>query len=189
MRANSRARAQIVLLVLSLGSTPALAQPASREPNGQLPPASPSPTDTPADLPVSLDRIREALERAPQRVIVLPEQPSFSIVIEGKLPDFEDFVEPGELRSFAMPSALSHQEFLSMVTPTDYRAPFTSGELAQVVATGIAASLAMSAVTRAVREGWRARRERNARGEVNAVLEALRERDGAAAAGDSRPPP
>jgi hypothetical protein len=194
VRVTRLARAWILLLGLPLASTPAAAQSGFPEPNSGRARASPAPIDpVPADLPVSLDRIREALERAPQPVIVLPEQPSFSIVIEGKLPNFEDFVEPGELQSFAMPSALSHQEFLSMVTPTDYRAPFTSGELAQVVATGIAGSLAMSAITKAVKEGWRARRERRAQDEVEAVLEALWERDGAAAERDgqapSRPPP
>lgn len=215
MRVIPLARAWVVLLSLSQLASPALAQSTSPQgsaqssstrPEGRS--SAPSSTrtgqrpnavsarsheadpDTP-DLPVSLDRIREALERAPQPVITLPQQPSFSIVIEGELPQFEDFVQPGELQTFALPNAMSHQEFLSMVTPSEYRSfsSFTSGELAQVVATGVAGSLALSAVTKALKEGWRARRERSARDEVDAVLEALRERDEAAAAGDASRPP
>ena len=150
---------------------------------------APAGEDPLRDLPVSLQRIREALERSPTSVLKLPDQPVFQVVIEGKLPEFQDFVAPGELQISAMPVAMTHREFLTMATPEEARsfASFTNGELAQVVATGVAAGLAMSAISQAIRSGWHARREQRAREEVEAVVEALRKRDEATAA--PAPPP
>jgi hypothetical protein len=150
---------------------------------------APASEDPLPELPVSLQRIREALERSPTSVLKLPDQPVFQVIIEGKLPEFADFVAPGELQINAMPVAMTHREFLTMATPEEARsfASFTNGELAQVVATGVAAGLAMSAISQAIRSGWHGWREQRAREEVEAVVEALRQRDEAKAS--PAPPP
>jgi hypothetical protein len=201
----SPGRAWLVMAALAAGSgslfaqsrpaaAPASAAGVGAAPQSRAPRATPTATeatqaapDSLDDVPVSLERIREALERAPTPVIKLPERPTFSVRVDGKLPAFEDFVAPGELRTYAMPAAMSHHEFLDMVTPPEYRAYASSvnGELVQLIATSVAAKLAMSSVTNAIKQGWHDRKERQARDEVDAVLEALRARDEAAAASDT----
>lgn len=156
---------------------------------GQAPPAAQEAAPATAG-PAALGRIRSALERAPQAVLTLPETPEFVIVIEGKLPRFEDFVAAGELRSFAMPVAMTHSEYLGMVTPPEARlfGSSVNGELAQVVATSVGTGLALAAIAQALKRAFRSRKEEDAKREVEAVLEEL-ERRGRAPAPAAPPPP
>lgn len=161
-------------LVAALVATPAGAQsapPPAGAPTAQVPAA--------AEEPASLGRIRAALEQSPQTVLRMPDTPAFNIVIEGRLPRFEDFVAPGELTSYAMPTAMAHSEYLAMVTPAEAR-PFASsvdGDLVQVIATSVATSLALSAIAQALKSAFRSRKEEEARKEVEAFVEELRRRE------------
>jgi hypothetical protein len=109
----------------------------------------------------------------------MPETPEFNILVEGKLPRFEDFVTPGELTSYAMPTAMTHSEYLATVTPAEAR-PFASsvnGDLVQVIATSVGTSLALSAIAQALKAAFRSHKEEDAKREVEAVLEELKRRD------------
>jgi hypothetical protein len=164
------------VLAAVLGAPSAVAQtpPATSAATPASQAAEPAP-----DEPASLGRIRSALEQAPQTVLKMPDTPAFNIVIEGRLPRFEDFVSAGELTSYAMPSAMTHSEYLAMVTPAEAR-PFASsvnGDLVQVIATSVATSLALSAIAQALKSTFRSRKEEEAKKEVEAVLDELKRRD------------
>jgi len=136
---------------------------------------------------VSLDRIREGLERAPQPVLKMPRPPDFSVTVEGQLPRIEAFITNESLRRGpSMPTSVTHQEFLSMVTPSEARSyqSFSPGELAVVGATSLAFAYAASTLPRVLKQAWHDRQIEQARKEVAAVLAELqrqeRERAGAA---------
>jgi hypothetical protein len=172
------------VLVASIGVCPAAAQSAAA-PGAQA--ATPQ-TATATEGPAALGRIRTALEQAPQTVLTMPETPEFNVVIEGKLPRFEDFVAPGELATYAMPVAMTHGEYLAAATPPEAR-PFASsvnGDLAQVIATSVGTRLALTAIAQALKHAFRSRKEEEAKREVEGVLEELRRREGATA---PAPPP
>lgn len=173
------------VLVASLGVPPAGAQ--SPPPPGAPAPAAQETATTGG--PAALGRIRSALEQAPQTALKLPETPEFVVVIEGKLPRFEDFVAPGELASYAMPIAMTHSEYLATVTPPEARlfGSSVNGELAQVVATSVGTSLALAAIAQALKRAFRSRKEEEAKREVEGVLEELRRREAATA--PTPPPP
>lgn len=163
------------VLVASTGAAPVGAQsvpPASA-------PASAAQETSTTGGPAALGRIRSALEQAPQTVLTLPETPEFVVVIEGKLPRFEDFVTPGELASYAMPGAMTHAEYLAMVTPPEARLYGSSvnGDLVQVIATSVGTSLALAAIAQALKHAFRSRKEEEAKREVEGVLEELRRRE------------
>lgn len=148
-------------------------------------PAGVQPTAAP---PYSLERIQASLARAPQPVLRMPRPPDFSITVEGQLPRIEDFITNQSLRMGpSLPAAVTHQEFLSMVTPREaqpYQA-FSPGELAVVSATSLAFAYAASTLPGLVKQAWRERRMAEARKEVAAVLAELARQERERAA----PPP
>jgi len=184
VRVLSPRRLCAATLVAALGTNQAAAQSAPTPGSGT--PASQAATPPP-EATASLGRIRTALEQAPQTVLKMPDTPEFNVVIEGRLPRFDSFVEPGELTLFAMPRAMTHSEYLAMVTPHEAQ-PFASsinGDLVQVMATSVATSLALSAIAKALKGAFRSRQEEEAKKEVEAVLAELRRRE----AEKPQPPP
>lgn len=143
-------------------------------------------------LPVSVERIRQALEAAPESHLKLPERPTFSVKVEGRAPRIDDFIDIGELvRGPSQPTTLFHQEFLAMVTPPEALpyGSFSPGQLAVVAPQAFATGLAFSTVPSLIREAVRRRREEQARREVQEVLAELeRRRRDEAHAGVSDPP-
>jgi hypothetical protein len=162
----------------------ALAGPAG----AQAPPSAPAPAA--GELPVSIDRIREALARTPETRITMPRPPDFFVEVDGRLPRVEDFITNESLRSTAaLPAAVTHGEFLSMVTPAEARSfgSFSPSELAVVAATSLGFAYAASTLPGLVRQAWRDRQSERARKEVQAVLAEL-ERNNRTRA-DADPPP
>jgi hypothetical protein len=168
-----RSGTAVLVAVLSVTSATAQTRPTSSGATPASQVAAPAP-----ETPASLGRIRAALEQAPQNVLKMPETPEFNIVIEGRLPRFEDFVTAGELTSYAMPTSMTHSEYLAMVTPAEAR-PFASsvnGDLVQVIATSVATSLALTAIAQALKSAFRSRKEEEAKKEVEPLVEELKRR-------------
>jgi hypothetical protein len=137
----------------------------------------------PDELPVSIEAIQRALNHKP--AIKIAEQRSvFRVEVFGKKPTIEDILGKDYLKG-PVPAApggsvMTHQEFLNMVTPEEFRgyAPYTNKEGLQIAATSLATAIAMQAVQSAWKKYQAARREQEreaARREVEQALEALRE--------------
>jgi hypothetical protein len=151
----------------------------------------PAPEPAASELPVSIDRIREALARTPETRITMPRPPDFVVEMDGRLPRIEDFITNESLRSTAaLTAAVTHQEFLSMVTPPEARSfgAFSPSELAVVAATSIGFAYAASTLPGLVRQAWRDRQTEKARKEVQAVLAELERNNRARASADPPPP-
>lgn len=101
---------------------------------------SPAPRQEPhnIDWPVSLERIQEAISRPPA-IKTNAGRPIFRVEIFAKKPRIEDILGPDYLIGPTPYGGMSHQEFLSMVTPAEYRGMgvFTGGEAATIAATSI----------------------------------------------------
>lgn len=130
-------------------------------------------------LPVSLDRIRRELDRpGPTDVLRLPETPTFTVVVEERLPLLREFFG-GDAWTFgpAPATGMSHRDFLDLVTPKHVR-PYASsvnGDLLQVLATSMATAYAMQSGANVVRSWLKARREAEAKREVEETLRQIEE--------------
>ena len=91
------------------------------------------------DLPVSLDRIRRELRRADDTATPLSDgQLRYYVEVIGKVPRFDQIFGDFDLTHGPVPHAgVTHQEFLDLVTPKEYRpyAGLTAGEAAQAAIT------------------------------------------------------
>ncbi len=98
-------------------------------------------SDDPADLPVSLDRIREKLSQPPA-LKLNREGNVFRVEVVGRKLTIEDILGPDYLKGPTPPPAggMTHQEFLNLVTPQDVQgyAAFSNKEAATVAATSFA---------------------------------------------------
>lgn len=136
----------------------------------------------PDKLPVSIERILRELERAP--AIVMPDPngpnradlPTFRIAIEGQKLTIEQILGPDYLRGPAPAGAMTHQEFLNMVTPKDVQgyAAFTNAEGITVALTSLALHWALKSALERFHEARDARAKAAAKKEVDDALEALR---------------
>lgn len=171
-------------------SSPQAPAPPRVQPTSPAPPSQAPPPDEAADpqtageLPVSLERIRRGLERDDTLLRAAGESrhPIFRIDVDAELPSFSAFI--GEDESLSSPApwgGMTHNEFLTMVTPPQARSygAFTNGDLLQVLATSILGSYAMGGATAllgrvpdVIRQG----REAAARREVQRTLAELERR-------------
>jgi hypothetical protein len=175
-------RAAVVVFLTCLALTvQALAQPVA-------PAAVPQASEPGvASGAVSIDRIRRALERDAVLASALAEleregRPVFRVEIEGELPSFSTFINEGESLLGPAPwGAMTHREFLAMVTPPQAR-PYgasTNGDLLQLLATSFGSALALNALTstaKGIPAFIRHAKERAARKEVQQVLAELERR-------------
>jgi hypothetical protein len=182
--------ARLALVVAALGF---LVAPPSSRASPQPPPPDPGPrvrgdsartadetatgagTETDAKLDHDLERIRRGLARGELLNWELPkDRPVFRVEVEAELPDISTWLgDPRALRGgpFVFPSY--HAEFLRMVTPAEATASFTNGELAQVLATGVAGGLALQGIIGAVKGAIAGARRRAACEEVRESLQQL----------------
>ena len=134
----------LLLVAVILTSTPAAAQPSQASPPASTPQDAPS-----SDLPVSIDRIRELLARAPAESVLqgLDRQPDFKVTVEERrfLKDILESLDvktapapPGGLYAYEMQQQVWNTRNSPLVRPY---AAFTSGELAQVSLTSILGAL------------------------------------------------
>jgi len=131
------------------------------------------------DLPVSLDRIQRGLAQKP-RLRTESEKPVFRVEVFGRKPTIEDILGPDYLRGPVSGGAMTHQEFLAMVTPKDVQgyAAFSNSQAFTVAATSFAIAAAAQGVQWAVHKLGEAKQEREeaaAKREVLAALAALEE--------------
>jgi len=134
-------------------------------------------TETTADaLPVSLPRIQRALSQKPL-LRTASEKPVFRVEVFGRKPTIEDILGPDYLKGPVSGGAMTHQEFLAMVTPKDVQgyAAYTNGQGLTVAATSIALQWALQKAIHKLQEAKQEREQEAARREVLDALAALQE--------------
>jgi len=164
----------LLLVAAMLASAPAVARPSQTSS-----PASPS-QDAPSGAPpVSLDRIRELLARAPAESVLrgLDRQPDFQITVEERrfLKDILESLDvktppapPGGLYAYEIQQQVWNTQNSPLVRPY---AAFTSGELAQVSLTSILGALVTRYLTHGVMNLSRTEAENLAREDVRRAID------------------
>lgn len=167
----------LVAMLISGGAVRQNSAPAESQPPDPSKAATPVNAD---ELPVSLEHIQRALNRKPA-IKITEQRPIFRVEVFGNKPTIEEVLGPNYLKgpTPAPAGGMTHQEFLNMVTPEEFRgyAPYTNKEGLQIAATSFATAIAMQAVQSAWRKLQAARKEQEreaARREVEQALEALR---------------
>jgi len=177
----------IVLLSLLL-ATGALAAPQQSAPPTTAAPstptaAQPQPADKAsepdADLPVSIDRIKDRLSRPPA-IRVEENRVVFRVEVLGRQKlTIEEILGPDYLKgpTPAVAGGMTHQEFLDLVTPQDVQgyAPFNNREAVTVAATSFAAAFALQALQKAIHKFQEAKQEREREAAKKEVQDALAE--------------
>lgn len=180
-----------VLVFVSVLSCPAAGAQAGGAP--VQPPVRPQRQELPASdtaidvdaLPISLERIEERLERTP--VIDLETlRPTFRVQIIGTRPRWTLGIDwLGTEEGFKPPAGIPwHNQYLNMVTPAQARSfgAFEGTDLLQVMGTSVAQGLAAGLLAGKIKSTLRARREREAREEVDAAIAAWKKEREAEAA-------
>lgn len=143
------------------------------------PPAAQPPVTTGIDgvnLGVSLGRIQEAVQRPPA---IVPEssRPVFRIEILERKPTLEEILGSDYLRGPVPAGGMSHQEFIDMVTPDEFRgvAMFTNKEAMTIAATSLALQWALLKAVDTLRDARTERAKEAARQEVAEAMRAIEE--------------
>jgi hypothetical protein len=130
-----------------------------------------APATTPAELPVSLDRIQRALSTKPA-IELKEEHPVFRLEVFGKKPTLEDIL--GE-KFWLGPSSyggMTHQDFMNMVTPKELQSfgAFSGTSLLQAAALSLAEQWALKQAIRKFRAAFTEHEREAARKEVMDAL-------------------
>lgn len=158
---------QVLALAVALAGSPQQAAlPSLAEPAQS---ASPS-----IELPVSLDRIQEAISRPPA-IKPTTNRPVFRVEIFAPKPRIEDILGRDYLLGPVPNSSMTHQEFLNMVTPQEFRgmAMFSNREALTITATSLALQWALMKAVDKFREARDNRAQEAARQEVLEAMNAL----------------
>lgn len=158
-------------LILTMASVLAQA-PAAQAPPPQKPPAA---TVTADELPVSLDRIQQALASTPKLRFDNQDRPVFRVEVFGEKPTIEDILGPDFARGPVKHGAMTHQEFLNLVTPKDVQgyAAFSNKEGMTVATTSFLLQWTLQKAIQKYRETKDERAREAARREVMEALDAL----------------
>jgi hypothetical protein len=134
-----------LLVVFCLVATPAAARQAPQKPaNGATAEAGTPPPEQAGEIPIDLERIRKLLAQQPPLELLPKDRPIFRISVYEdafRMPDFQAYLKT--LKIPPMAGGPWHHQFLSMVTPKEIAASYTSGENLQMALTGLAWALAM----------------------------------------------
>lgn len=146
--------------------------PAAQAPPPQKPPAA---TVTADELPVSLDRIQQALASTPKLRFDDQDRPVFRVEVFGEKPTIEDILGPDFARGPVKHGAMTHQEFLNLVTPKDVQgyAAFSNKEGMTVATTSFLLQWTLQKAIQKYRETKDERAREAARREVMEALDAL----------------
>ena len=130
---------------------------------------------TPEDLPVSLDRIQKALANTPKLRFDDQQKPIFRVQVFGENPSIDDILGPDWAKGPVAYGAMTHQEFLNMVTPKDVQgfSAFSNSEGATIAATSFALQWTLQKAIKKLRETTDEREREAARQEVLEALNAL----------------
>jgi hypothetical protein len=146
-----------------------------KEDGGGTASASSEPAVDADALPVNINRIRKALSRAPA---IRPENTRavFRVQVFSRSPTIDDILGPDWRKGPTPLGAMSHQEFLNLVTPTDVQgyAAFDNKQAVTVAATSFALQWAVSKAMKKLDEAMTERQKDAARKEVDEALAALR---------------
>jgi hypothetical protein len=158
-------------LLLGVSQQPPTPPPATQPPAGE----QTQPPVVVEDLPVSLDRIQRGIAQPPAIRLQL-DRPIFRTEVIGRKPTIEDILGPDFARGPTKYGAMTHQEFLNMVTPKDVMgsAAFSNSEALTVFGTSFALQWVLQ---RALDRYRNARTERELDAAKREVEEALRELD------------
>ena len=164
------------LLVLTLAWTDQSATPQT-QPSVSTGQEKPQPTIDPAVLPVSLDRIQRALERTPMLRFDVNDRPIFRVQVFGEKPSIEDILGPDFAKGPVPYGAMTHQEFLNLVTPKEVQgyAPYSNEEGMQLATTSFLFQWALQKAIKKFKETSDERAREAARREVLEALNALEE--------------
>jgi hypothetical protein len=126
------------------------------------------------DLGVSLDRIQEAVSR-PRAIKTAGTRPVFRVEVFARKPTVEDLLGPDYLRGPVPATGMSHQEFLNMVTPEEFRgvAMFTNKEAMTIAATSLALQWGLMKAIDTLRDARTERAKEAARKEVLEAMNAI----------------
>ena len=166
-----------VLLLAGLLSI--ASSPQTTAPPGTATSQSPA-AQTTTDLPVSIKRIQRALSQPPSIRLIESKsrdgRPLYRVDIEGERIDITSILGKDFVRGPASYGAMTHQEFLNMVTPDDVKgyAAFSNSQGIVVAATSIALQWAVLKALDELKEAKDERAKAQARKEVQDALEALR---------------
>lgn len=169
-------------LIVSLFASPARLLASTGKDEASPEQASPQIAIDPDKLPVSIERIQRELGRQPAIVVADPngsnrtDLPTFRVAVEGQKLTIEQILGPDYLRGPVPAGAMTHQEFLNMVTPTDVQgyAAFSNGQGITVALTSLALQWALKSALEKFHEARDARAKAAAKKEVDEALEALR---------------
>ena len=128
-------------------------------------------------LPVDLDKIQQALSRPPA-ISTTSDRPVFRVEVFAPKPTIEMILGPDYLKGAVPYGGMTHNEFLNMVTPVEYRgySMFTNGEGLAIAATSLALQWAVMKAVDKFKEARDARAQEAARREV---IEAMNELEAA----------
>ena len=157
-----------LFLMVQQPAAPAIAaagQPSAQQGQNQL---------APDDLPVSLDRIQRALS-APPAITLKEQHPVFRLEVFGRKPTLEDLLGEKFWLGPTPYGGMTHQEFLDMVTPKEFRpyAGFTGKYLVAETALALAQTWALKAAIKKYQDAKEDREREAARKEVMDALAAL----------------
>ena len=153
---------------------PALAQSASET----LPPVASEPTVVTLNmdrLPIDIYRIQRALAKPP-RIKLETQRSVFRIEIFGRRPTIEDILGRDFLKGPTPAGAMTHQEFLNLVTPKDVQgyAAFSNKQGLTVAATSLALQWALQKAIQKFNDAKEDRAREAAKKEVEEALAELR---------------
>ena len=162
----------VVALLMSAQATSALAQ--QEDPAPPPEPAAEQPID-PDALPVNLRKIQRAVVR-PAAIKTDNTRPVFRVQIFSRNPTIDDILGPDWRKGPTPLGAMSHQEFLDIVTPTDVKgyAAFDNRQGLIVAATSFALKWAVQKALDKFDQAKTERQKEDARKEVDEALAALR---------------
>lgn len=183
-----------LLFAVLLGGAPAAQDGPSSRADGSSPPQGKPPSSeqetppraapvNPDELGVSLEKIQRRLLQEPaikvQEPSITPDNsglPVFRVRVEGDKISIADILGPDFARGPVSYGGMTHQEFLSMVTPRDVQgyAAFTNREGLTVAATSFALQWAVKTAINQLQQARDERAREAARKEVHEALEALR---------------
>ena len=145
----------------------------------QAPSEQPAPASQAAgsgvELPVSLEKIQKAISRPPA-INTRTDRVVFRVEVFAKKPTIEDILGPDYLKGPVPYGGMTHQEFLNMVTPNEYKgySIFTNKEGMIVAATSLALQWALMKAIDKLKDARTERAKEAARKEV---IDAMNELD------------
>jgi len=154
-----------LLIAAQQGAAPAPAAPAVEQ---AAPPAQA------VDLGVSLERIQQRVSRPPV-IKTKGVRPVFRVEVFARKPTVADLLGPDYLRGPVPAGGMSHQEFLNMVTPEEFRgmAMFTNKEAMTIAATSLALQWGLMKAIDKLKDARTERAKEAARKEVLEAMNAI----------------